>query len=59
VDVNLNETESELCFVCREPLSVEEQKLESYKVNVSCPYCINKSKEEIQTELRQKDGKEK
>ena len=58
VDTSLNETPSELCFICREPLTEDEQKQESYKINVSCPYCINKTKEEIQSDLKRKEGKE-
>ena len=40
----LLETEIEMCFICREPLSKEEQKSEYYKIMEYCPYCINKNK---------------
>ena len=39
VDENLNESEIEMCFSCREPLSVEEQKSENYAFGKYCPYC--------------------
>lgn len=51
VDFNWNPTKSVLCFVCREPLSEKEQESKDYKQGVSCPYCINKTKEEIEKEL--------
>ena len=41
----LKETEIEMCFICREPLSKEEQKSKDYKIMEYCPYCINKNKE--------------
>jgi predicted sulfurtransferase len=40
VDVNLNETASEMCWACRAPLSVEEQKNPDFVQGVSCLYCI-------------------
>ena len=40
----LEETEIEMCFICREPLSKEEQKSKNYKIMEYCPYCINKNK---------------
>ena len=40
VDVNLNETASEMCWACRAPLSVEEQKNSDFIQGASCPYCI-------------------
>ena len=40
----LMETGIEMCFICREPLSEEEQKSEEYKIMEYCPYCINKNK---------------
>ena len=36
----LQESQAVLCFVCGEPLTVEEQKSEHYQPLVSCPYCI-------------------
>ena len=44
VDVNLNETASEMCWACREPLSVEEQKSPDFIQGVSCPYCVGGKK---------------
>jgi UPF0176 protein len=40
LDENLAETEAELCFACREPLTPEEQKSPDYVVGQSCSYCI-------------------
>jgi predicted sulfurtransferase len=40
LDENLDETEAELCFACREPLTPEEQKSPDYVVGKSCSYCI-------------------
>ncbi|SVD31624.1 uncharacterized protein METZ01_LOCUS384478, partial [marine metagenome] len=34
-------TEVEMCFRCREPLSVEEQGSEYYVINQHCPYCYS------------------
>jgi predicted sulfurtransferase len=42
VNHNLEETEIEMCFICREPLSLEEQKSEDYVILKHCPYCKNK-----------------
>jgi predicted sulfurtransferase len=44
VDGNLQETKSEICWACREPLSVEEQKSLHFVQGVSCPYCIEGKK---------------
>ena len=44
VDSDLTETDIQMCFKCREPLSLEEQKSEKYVIGEHCPYCaeINK-----------------
>jgi len=39
VDSHLTETEIQMCFKCREPLSVEEQNSEYYEIGEYCPYC--------------------
>jgi len=44
VDVNLNETASEMCWACRAPLSIEEQKSPDFIQGKSCPYCIGGKK---------------
>lgn len=41
VDPELNVTNVEVCFACREPLTVEEQKSEHYIIGESCPHCIS------------------
>ncbi len=41
VDSGLSETEIEMCFICREPLTMEEQKSKDYVIMKHCPYCIN------------------
>jgi len=40
VDPELNVTNVEVCFACREPLTLEEQKSEHYIIGESCPHCI-------------------
>ena len=40
LDSNLDETEAELCFACREPLTPEEQESSDYVIGESCSYCI-------------------
>ena len=37
---DLTETATEVCWSCREPLTVEEQKNPAFVQGVSCPYCI-------------------
>ena len=39
VDSDLIETDTQMCFKCREPLSLEEQKSENYVIGEHCPYC--------------------
>lgn len=39
VNANLQETDVEVCFACRQPLSVEEQRSVHYVIGQSCPYC--------------------
>ena len=41
LDYNLRESEIEMCFRCREPLSLEEQGSEHYVIGEKCPYCAN------------------
>ncbi|CAI8227888.1 MAG: putative adenylyltransferase/sulfurtransferase MoeZ [Methanobacteriota archaeon] len=40
---DLNETEHEMCFACREPLTKEEMLSEKYIVEECCPYCYGKN----------------
>ena len=42
VDPALQETGSQLCFACTEPLTEEEVKDPRYIYEVSCPYCFDK-----------------
>lgn len=44
VNSELEESDHVLCFECRNPLSVEEQKSEYYVIEQYCPYCIDKKK---------------
>lgn len=37
----LEEGDYEVCFGCREPLSAEDRKLNSYEKGVSCKYCVD------------------
>ena len=39
VDSDLAETDIQMCFKCRELLSVDEQKSEYYVIGEHCPYC--------------------
>jgi UPF0176 protein len=41
---NLQETKSEVCWACRESLSIEEQKSPQFVQGMSCPYCIEAGK---------------
>lgn len=41
VDPSLQETGSQLCFACQEPLTAEEVKDPRYVYEVSCPYCFD------------------
>ena len=36
----LQESKTEMCFKCREPLTVQEQESEEYVVGEFCPYCV-------------------
>ena len=40
VNPELVETDVEQCFMCLNPLTVEEQQNPSYVPGVSCPYCV-------------------
>ena len=42
LDTDLNETEYIYCYICREPLSVEEKASQDFKINEYCPYCVDK-----------------
>jgi len=44
LDGNLQETKSDVCWACREPLSIEEQKSPQFVQGMSCPYCIEAGK---------------
>ena len=41
LNAELRETETVQCFNCSQPVTVEEQKMESYTPEISCPRCIN------------------
>tara|TARA_B100000945_G_scaffold208999_1_gene168179 strand:- start:105 stop:923 length:819 start_codon:yes stop_codon:yes gene_type:complete len=40
LDHKLRESETEMCFKCREPITAQEQESEEYVVGEFCPYCI-------------------
>ncbi|MAH98225.1 MAG: sulfurtransferase [Euryarchaeota archaeon] len=40
LDHELRESETEMCFNCREPVTVKEQESEEYVVGEFCPYCV-------------------
>jgi len=42
VDPALQETNSQLCFACTEPLTEEELKDPRYVCEISCPYCFDR-----------------
>ena len=42
VDSNLNVTNVEVCFACREPLNTDEISSSKYIIGKSCPYCFEK-----------------
>jgi UPF0176 protein len=39
LDYNLVETDIQMCFKCREPLSIDEQNSDHYVIGEHCPYC--------------------
>ncbi|QEG32827.1 oxygen-dependent tRNA uridine(34) hydroxylase TrhO [Bythopirellula goksoeyrii] len=43
LDANLQETDTEMCFVCQELLSKEDQQSPDYIIGEQCPYCCKKS----------------
>jgi|TARA_B100001741_G_C16552811_1_gene600377 UPF0176 protein len=43
IDKNLNETEHEMCFACREPLTHQEILSDKYVLDECCPYCYEKN----------------
>tara|TARA_B100001113_G_scaffold150818_1_gene123673 strand:- start:66 stop:926 length:861 start_codon:yes stop_codon:yes gene_type:complete len=43
VGKDLNETDHEMCFACREPLTKEDIRSEKYVVEECCPYCFGKN----------------
>ncbi|MBT4060323.1 MAG: rhodanese domain-containing protein [Euryarchaeota archaeon] len=40
VGPDLAETDTVVCYACREPLLTHEQASQDYEIGVSCPYCI-------------------
>ncbi len=44
VSPTLKETENELCYRCRHPLTQEDLESPEYVEDVSCPHCFNKNK---------------
>jgi len=44
VSPSLKETENELCYRCRHPLTQKDLESSDYIVDVSCPHCIHKDK---------------
>ena len=50
VDPSLQETGSQLCFACQEPLKPEELLDPRYVIEVSCPYCFEDKSSEIDSQ---------
>ncbi|MAZ61745.1 MAG: sulfurtransferase [Euryarchaeota archaeon] len=44
VDPALEETTTQMCWACREPLTEEEMQSEQYEIARSCPYCIEETR---------------
>ena len=44
LDKNLKETDTEMCFACREPLDENDLNSEDYLIEEYCPYCIEVKK---------------
>ena len=44
LDPALEETTTQMCWACREPLSEEEMQSEQYEIAKSCPYCIEETR---------------
>ncbi len=51
LDPNLEETKAALCYCCLNPLTEAEQQSPDYAIEVSCPYCVDRQKEEIVSKL--------
>jgi UPF0176 protein len=47
-----------LCHVCREPLDDKQREDPKYKEDVSCPYCIGKTEQEIESDRKSKQKSE-
>ena len=43
LDPALEETTTQMCWACREPLTEQEMESEQYVLTKSCPYCIEKN----------------
>jgi UPF0176 protein len=48
----LKETDNELCYRCRHPLTPEDLKSADYVVDVSCPHCAHKKSCKSASETR-------
>lgn len=44
VDPDLKRSGAVICYNCQMPVTIDEQQLASFKLNVSCPHCINGKK---------------
>ncbi|HIE63413.1 MAG: sulfurtransferase [Methanobacteriota archaeon] len=44
LDKNLKETDTQMCFACREPLDENDLNSENYLIEEFCPYCIEAKK---------------
>tara|TARA_Y100000746_G_scaffold228382_1_gene236354 strand:+ start:99 stop:947 length:849 start_codon:yes stop_codon:yes gene_type:complete len=44
LDPALEETTTQMCWACREPLTEEEMQSEQYEIARSCPYCIEETR---------------
>ena len=57
LDPQLQETETVLCFACRTPLTVQDQRSDRYRPNEHCPYCYLEPQEKQARLLRQRQRK--
>ena len=47
LDKNLKETDTQMCFACREPLTEKEMQSEQFVIEECCPYCYEKNGPEL------------
>lgn len=55
VDADLNETGTEQCYACQQPLTEDDQQSKLYVVGQSCPHCVNRESERLEIRLARRN----